>query len=297
MSERPDPATVLTSLGFGPAAGAIEPVTGGWDTALWRFATADGARHALRLFRAEQRAPAEREHIAIVAAHRGGVPTPTIEAAGTWEGRPVSVLGWMPGDTMAAALQRRPWTVGLLGAALARTQIRLNALAAPAELLAGAPDYWLKADVIRDDTLIQRLRALPVRADRLVHLDYHPLNVLTEASEITAVLDWPNAAAGDPRADFARTAAILSLAPLPVPPAMRPPARLLLRLLHRSWARTYIRHSGPLRDLAPFLAWAGTEFARDTERRLGESRVWATATDVARMWRWVERWRGRTGLA
>jgi aminoglycoside phosphotransferase (APT) family kinase protein len=292
-----DPASVLEALGFALAAGPIEPVAGGWDTALWRFATADGALHALRLFRAEQRAAAERERIAIASAQAAGLPVPPVEAAGSFEGRPALVLGWMAGETLVSALQRRPWTVARLGAALAQTQVRLNAIAAPGELLPGAPDSWLQAELIRDEPVIERLRALPPRTDRLVHLDYHPLNVLTDGNGITAVLDWPNAAAGDPRADFARTASILSLAPLPVPAALRPAARLLLRLLHRSWARTYLRESGPLRNLAPFLAWAGTEFARDTERRLGEPQVWATAADLARMWRWVARWRSRADIA
>src|SRR5438132_39917 len=39
----------------------------------------------------------------------------------------------------------------------------------------------------------------------LLHLDYHLLNVMTDRSRVTGVLDWTNARAGDPRADLART--------------------------------------------------------------------------------------------
>ena len=47
----------------------------------------------------------------------------------------------------------------------------------------------------------------------LLHLDYHPLNVLGEAGAISGVLDWTNADGGDPRADVARTGAILRFLP------------------------------------------------------------------------------------
>ena len=48
----------------------------------------------------------------------------------------------------------------------------------------------------------------------LLHLDLHPYNVLVDdAGEVTAVIDWTNAAAGDPRLDAARTWSILALDP------------------------------------------------------------------------------------
>lgn len=296
MNESADPAAIIAALGFPAAVGPIQPVAGGWDTALWRFTTAAGAAHALRLFRADQAPVVERERAGMAAAMAGGVPAPPIEAVGAWQDRTAFVLGWMPGDTLAAALQRRPWTAPRLGAALARVQAQLNAIEAPAALLRDTPGYWLRAVDSRDEALVERLRSLPVATNRLVHLDYHPLNVLTDGHDVTAVLDWTNAAAGDPRADFARTAAMLSLAPLPFPAVQRVGVRLVLHFLHRSWARAYLRLSGPLNDLSPFLAWAGTKLARDTERRLGQPQVWATEADVARMWRWVERWRARAAV-
>jgi Ser/Thr protein kinase RdoA (MazF antagonist) len=58
------------------------------------------------------------------------------------------------------------------------------------------------------------LRELPGRERNLLHLDLHPFNVLVDdAGEVTAVIDWTNAAAGDPRLDAARTWSILTLDP------------------------------------------------------------------------------------
>jgi Ser/Thr protein kinase RdoA (MazF antagonist) len=49
---------------------------------------------------------------------------------------------------------------------------------------------------------------------RLLHLDLHPFNVLVhDDGEPTAVIDWANAAAGDPELDRARTWSLLTLDP------------------------------------------------------------------------------------
>ena len=49
---------------------------------------------------------------------------------------------------------------------------------------------------------------------RLLHLDLHPFNVLVDdAGEPTGVIDWANAAGGDPELDRARTWSVLALDP------------------------------------------------------------------------------------
>jgi hypothetical protein len=49
---------------------------------------------------------------------------------------------------------------------------------------------------------------------RLLHLDLHPFNVLVDDNgDPTAVIDWANAAAGDPELDRARTWSVLTLDP------------------------------------------------------------------------------------
>src|SRR4030042_1376357 len=55
-----------------------------------------------------------------------------------------------------------------------------------------------------------------------VHMDFHPLNVLSDGRNITGVVDWTNAAAGDARADLAWTVTLLRMGPLP-PSRLRPP--------------------------------------------------------------------------
>ena len=53
------------------------------------------------------------------------------------------------------------------------------------------------------------LRDMP-DGDRLCHGDFHPMNVLGEASQ-PIVIDWPNACRGDPAGDVRRSYLILKL--------------------------------------------------------------------------------------
>jgi aminoglycoside phosphotransferase (APT) family kinase protein len=55
----------------------------------------------------------------------------------------------------------------------------------------------------------------------LLHLDYHPQNVLTEGVHVRGVIDWANAAIGDRHFDAATTAAILSTSSMEHPRWMR----------------------------------------------------------------------------
>ena len=63
-----------------------------------------------------------------------------------------------------------------------------------------------------------RFRASP---DSLVHMDYHPLNVMVDGVRVTGVLDWMNADVGDRHLDAAMTAVILSSSAMEQPRWMR----------------------------------------------------------------------------
>ena len=289
-----DPLAALAALGMEPA-GPPEPVRGGWDTALWRFATADGRRHALRVFRRpEQAATAARERAALAAAAAAGLPVPAVEASGTWHGLPALVLAWCEGVTVGTALERAPWRLWRLGVAFGRAQAAIHAVPPPEELGEGSPRSRL-GDPAADPALAEALLAARPAVGTFLHLDYHPLNVLTDGRRITAVLDWANAGPGDRRADLAWTAVLLQAAPLP-PGPLRPLLAVARGLLGRAWRAGYRSRAGALPDLTPFMAWAGTVFLRETEARLGRPQVWATARDVEALRRRVRRWRARAGV-
>src|SRR5688572_2847517 len=115
LVEALDPAAILAELGLRDAL-SFAPVRGGWDTAIWRVERPSGPA-ALRLFRAEQKASFAREVAAMTVARSHGLPVPEVLAQGVWQERPVVLLSWCAGKTLAAALQARPWTAWTLGRA------------------------------------------------------------------------------------------------------------------------------------------------------------------------------------
>lgn len=63
---------------------------------------------------------------------------------------------------------------------------------------------------------LSRRRPEPRDAGAICHGDFHPLNLLVEGGQVTAVLDWPNVLVADPACDVAATRVILELTPLQV---------------------------------------------------------------------------------
>lgn len=270
---------------------SVSPVSGGWDTVVWRVDRAGGAS-ALRLFRAEQVAACEREVAAMRASAQYGLPVPDVEAQGIWEGRPVVLLSWCRGETLSAVLARRPWRVWELGIAYGRLQAAIHAVPPP-PLLQHPRLSWIDWGGPADPALAVRLRGVASATNVLLHLDYHPLNVLSDGRDISAVLDWTNARAGDPRADVARTLTILRLAPSQRPSVLETAMRRLLLL---SWKCGYEQEAGPLRDMALFYAWAGAAMLNDLAPKIARPGAWLTAEHLVPIRRWMAQWFRRTGV-
>jgi aminoglycoside phosphotransferase (APT) family kinase protein len=284
-----DPRAILATLGYGDGVRAIAPVTGGYDTAIWRVDRPEGS-YALRVFRPEQDRACARE-AAVLGATLPGVPVPRLHATGTWHGRPAMLIGWCPGTMLVRAFAANPARLPALAAEFGRVQARLHAAPVPAALLAERR-HWLDWQRGGAGPLGEHLRTIERTPPSLLHLDYHPLNVLVEANRVSAVLDWTNVHAGDRRADLARTLTILRLSPLPdtIPPVV---ARLALRLFEQNWRRGYRAVAGPVGGMAPFYAWAGVAMLNDLSPRLGKG---VTAESLAPAQQWAEYWRARAGI-
>ena len=270
-----DPHALLAALGLTDAS-AVMPVSGGWDTALWRVQRGD-ASFALRVFRPDQASQWQREVVVMQAAIEHGLPVPWVHASTVCDGRPALLLSWCPGRPLLDEVRAAPWRVWALGMAMGRVHARIHAVRGPASLRAAA------------------LPASLPRGRALLHLDYHPLNVMSSHRGITCVLDWANAAVGDPRADLARTVTLLRLPP--APPGT--PAVLLAGLrgvLELAWRAGYRLMGGSFRDMAPFYAWAGAMMEADLRPKLGRHGVWLRPSDLERIHRWTDHWNQRAGL-
>lgn len=105
-----------------------------------------------------------------------GYPVPAVEELSD-DGTELA-MERVEGPSMGDYLRRRPWTLRRQGAALAGLHRRLHEIPPP-EFLSPAPVG---------------------RGERIVHLDLHPLNVLIGPTG-PVVIDWSNAARGDPDVD------------------------------------------------------------------------------------------------
>jgi aminoglycoside phosphotransferase (APT) family kinase protein len=264
----------------------IAPVQGGFDMAMWKVEH-EGRSYALRVFRPGEHERCERERVVMEAAQAAGLPVPQVQAAGVWQDRPALLITWLTGRPLAEELRARPWHLWRLGIEFGRMQAAIHALPAP-DLLRQQPDAWIAWQCEAEPALQERLRRLASSNPALLHLDYHPYNVLTDGRQITGVIDWTNSLAGDPRADAARTVSILSVDPLVRKPFIQ---WLGLRIFELAWRIGYQRGGGHLKDMELFYAWAGTVMQHDLAPRYKQA-----LQELAPARRWTNKWKARAGL-
>jgi aminoglycoside phosphotransferase (APT) family kinase protein len=101
-----------------------------------------------------------------------------------------------------------------------------DALATPRERHPAATSDTLSGDAspARRDALARmpdRAPRLSVMPDSIVHMDYHPQNVLVRGIHVTGVIDWVSADRGDRHLDAATTSAILATSAMDRPRWMR----------------------------------------------------------------------------
>lgn len=264
------PREILATLGIDDAT-AISPVSGGADTEIWRIEHG-GLTSALRLFRAEQRGVAALEVLAMQAAATA-LPVPAVRTTGTWNDRPLMLIEWLPGIPLLHAVIADLGNAVRWGRLLGETQATLHTIAAPAGLPAAA-DSWLA-----------RLNPeLPSEASgaQLLHFDLHPLNVLVDGGGVSGVIDWTNAASGDPRLDVGRTWGILDLVQLTFPGLDAQRSRFVLSEFRRGWREAYEERLGPFGNgIVPFVRWGFVASERDLARHLAGGEVMRDLVDGA----------------
>jgi aminoglycoside phosphotransferase (APT) family kinase protein len=267
-----DPLRILSDLGVRDTPDKVTPVTGGWDTSLWRIDVGPRS-YALRVFRAEQTKTCHREAQVLRALRDQSFPVPSVDAEGVGQGRPALLLGWCSGRPMLEEIAQRPWRVWQLGRAMGVTHARIHAASLPEVVVESLPRTGVQVGDSRQCVL---------------HLDYHPLNVLTDGQQVTAVLDWANSAVGDRRADLARSITLLRLAPTP-PGTFSVLQQLMRSVLELAWRRGYREQqaSNPFVDMDPFYVWAGEWMETDLQPKLGRPGVWLQETDLLRIRQWT----------
>lgn len=277
-----DPLSLLRTLGY-PDAQDVVQIRGGWETLIWRFRDTAGDLRSLRVYWVPDREESSlKEAVALRHCEAVGFPAPRVESVRQIDGLPVAVLSWVPGLPVLADLERRPWRLGRLSRLMGEAQARLHSLAPPAEFEAGAPESWTRLVEPGFQHLADELAKQNLATSVFIHMDFHPLNILALDGRFTGVVDWAGAAAGDRRADLARTEVTMATAPIP-PGPMRPVLAVLRRLMLRGWREGYRSAAGSIPDYRPFRRWAAASLLREVSRVMGRPGVWAEPEYVQRL--------------
>ena len=146
------------------------------------------------------------------AVHTSGVKTPAVKELIQVEGRNGLIYERVDGRSMVEIFSQKPWLVFSYSRALARVHVEMHECVFKADVphqhdkLRNKIDHADALTPSLKNKLLTELESLP-RGDRVCHGDFHPANILITRDD-TIVIDWIDAARGNPLADVARTSII-----------------------------------------------------------------------------------------
>ena len=259
------------------------PITDGWETYVYRFQLQDRSGLACPLGRplifrgyacAHGLPRLRREFAAQEYLHRLGYPVARpvlLEESCVPFGGPFMLMEALPGRPLVELLLHRPWRIWGGPAQMADVHARLHRLTTDG--FPASPEPFLGRRLAEMEGLIDeyRLRGLrpgldwlrshrpaEPRRPSIIHLDFHPLNLMFDQDRCSGVVDWCECDVGDRHADIAATLVLFWSAPVEIPTYLQRliawPGRSMLR---RRYLRAYRRHlSLNRRTLAYYVAWA-----------------------------------------
>jgi aminoglycoside phosphotransferase (APT) family kinase protein len=184
----------------------------------------------LRVFAGEHRLPGARREFAVetfLARARYPVPRPLLLEEGCeYFGGPFLLRAKTPGQPLLTAVLQHPWRLFDAAAQMAEVQARLHRL--PAERCPSLPSPFLERSLAASahdieacglDGLkpgldwLEAHRPSAPPALSVLHLDFHPCNLIQRKNGSLVVLDWSDADVGDFHADLGTSAMLLDCAP------------------------------------------------------------------------------------
>jgi aminoglycoside phosphotransferase (APT) family kinase protein len=184
----------------------------------------------------------EREALALHAARESGCPVPRVGEITTHDGRPALVMQRASGPDLLTRIDKRPWLFLSVAQELSELHSAIHRVEAPSGIPELKQLLQVRIEAASDlstelsSFALGLLASLPA-GDRLLHGDFHPGNVLADASG-PLVIDWINAAKGDPVADVARTQLLFQVGE---PVQSSPMLRVLIVVGRRMMLARYLR--------------------------------------------------------
>jgi aminoglycoside phosphotransferase (APT) family kinase protein len=213
-------------------------VTEGWETYIYRFTLASDDELpeefrgplVLRAYSSMSGLPRLQHEVAVQRhMHDLGYPVAQpllVEESGTIFGGPFTIMEMLPGRTLLDELFRRFWRIAHAPVEMAEMQARLHRL--PVDGFPTQKGEFLARqfndirEMIEEFDLdglragldwLEEHRPVPPERPSIIHLDFHPINMLCRWRRCTGVLDWGDADVGDYHADVAASLVICRSAP------------------------------------------------------------------------------------
>lgn len=212
------------------------------------------------------------------AVHAVGLPTPAAGEIVHLEGRTGLIYERVHGKSMLELVQSKPWRVNAYAEQLAHLHAEMHSKTLPADL--PQQHSKLHRKISRANALPSGVRARTLAClgalpggDRVCHGDFHPGNVLLKDKQ-AVIIDWIDAARGNPLADVARTSIIL----LGAAHSDMVPGRLM-KLIVQQFHTTYLRRYFQLRPggEAEYRRWLPVIAAARLDENMPEIEHWLLA--------------------
>jgi aminoglycoside phosphotransferase (APT) family kinase protein len=239
-----------------------EPLSDGWETYTYALEFEPGAGLpralrgplVLRVYASPEGLPRAAHEFAVqgVLARRDfPVPRPVLlERGAATFGGPFVLMEQAPGRPLLRVLEAQPWRLWDLSARMARLHAALHRLPPDGVPAPAGPFLPRRLEEPRGQIRDCGLRGLRAGfewlakhrpaggGEHILHLDWHPLNLLLADDGRVTALDWAEADVGDRHADVATALLLARCAPAQVRGACR---RLGLPLARGVTARHYLR--------------------------------------------------------
>ncbi|WP_409288258.1 phosphotransferase family protein [Peribacillus sp. SCS-37] len=231
-----------------------EQVSGGRDSTVWRIEVRSGQKYAVRVLPEDRLNQFIFEKDIMEHARHYGIAVPKPIAVQAGGGSAVMVMEWGRGRTLLEELQLNPLNSERIGYLFGAAQAGIHNIPS-----VSCGRRWLEPMDDEERILMESISGeISPSGGCLLHLDYHPLNVMTDGEGITAILDWANSSAGDWRFDTARTHAILELLGHGMMEAK------VLDPFIAGWKMGYLEAAGTTAGDNPlFYVWSGARLSND----------------------------------